>query len=179
MLKAVLIDGLIDGLGQQFFLRQCEYLQVFTYMGSSPLEATRGAAAEEDGRILGRELVVLKKEPALQALAFDLGILLMRQARKRVPLGHTLWAPADLGPRARSRARAEPFESEPPSSRTSIILTAHTESNPAASEGIAESDVDVAAEGAATSSRREPDVRSGWASDRVGFRFHLRGALAV
>ena len=178
MLKAVLIDGLIDGLGQQFFLRQCEYLQVFTYMGSSPLEATRGAAAEEDGRILGRELVVLKKEPALQALAFDLGILLMRQARKRVPLGHTLWAPADLGPRARSRAGAEPFEAEPPSG-TSIILTAHTESNPAASEGIAESDVDVAAEGAATSSRREPDVRSGWASDRVGFRFHLRGALAV
>ena len=152
-------------------------------MGAPPLKPTRGAAAEEEVRILGRELVVLKQEPALQTLALDLRVLLLRQAGKRVLLDAALRTPADLGPgTGRRRAGTEPFESEPHSTQAaagSILLTAaHAESNPAASERIAESDVDVAAE-APTTAGREADVRSARAADGVSFGFNPRGSRAV
>ena len=156
-------------------------LLINTYMGTSPLKPTRGAAAEEEVRILGRELVVLKQEPTLQTLALDLRILLLRQAGKRVLLGAALRTPADLGPgTGRRRAGTEPFESEPHSTRAAgaILTAAHAESNPAASERIAESDVDVAAE-APTSAGREADVRSARAADVVSFGFNPRGSRTV
>lgn len=152
-------------------------------MGTPPLKPTRGAAAEEEVRILGRELVVLKQEPALQTLALDLRILLLRQAGKRVLLDAALRTPADLGPgTGRRRAGTEPFESEPHSTRAAgaILTTAHAESNPAASERIAESDVDVAAEAPTTASAgREADVRSARAADVVSFGFNPRGSRTV
>lgn len=153
-------------------------------MGSPPLEPARGAAAEEDGGIRGRELVVLEQEPSLQALALDVRVLLVAQTRERVLLGRALRPPADLGSGVRIRAGGEPFEAEP---RTSVVTaaaaaptstTTHTESNAATAEGIAESHVEVAAD-ASTASRREPDVRSARAADVVSFRFNLRGSRAV